>query len=180
MKFKYFLRGLGTGIIFGALIMLVSYMTSGSYKITDEEIIRRAEKLGMVKEDNYIPLATDSDVDSDMENTADAADNTTDNIAAPTDEASTEDGSVYENDNKDNISDNDYVTAKITITGGMSSTDVAKLLEDAGIISDHLDFDSYLNTNGYSTQIRIKTVELNSNMSYEEIAEALTSGEDEK
>lgn len=52
MKLKYFLRGLGAGIIFSAVIMLAAYMTSGGYKLSDREIISRAEKLGMVMGDN--------------------------------------------------------------------------------------------------------------------------------
>ena len=40
MKLKYFLRGVGVGIIFGSLIMLVAYLTSGAGKLSDEEKVR--------------------------------------------------------------------------------------------------------------------------------------------
>ena len=48
MKLKYYLRGLGMGILFATIIMAIS---SALHKndISDEEIIKRAEKLGMVK-----------------------------------------------------------------------------------------------------------------------------------
>ena len=46
MKKKYFIRGLGAGILFASIIMSVSY-----YTMTDKEIIKRAEKLGMVMAD---------------------------------------------------------------------------------------------------------------------------------
>lgn len=196
MKNKYFLRGLGTGIIFGALIMLAAYMTSGAYKITDEEIMKRAEKLGMVKVENSIPLATDSDIDADNVSSASEEVTTTEGSkedvtedTSTTEEASTteqnseevtsEEATTEEKDNKDDKADDTYVTAKITVASGMSSTQVAQLLQDAGIISDYLDFDAYLTANGYSTQIRVKTTEFNSKMTYEEIAVALTSGKDE-
>ena len=196
MKNKYFLRGLGTGIIFGALIMLAAYMTSGAYKITDEEIMKRAEKLGMVKVENSIPLATDSDIDADNVSSASEEVTTTEGskedvteetstteVASTTEqdseEVTSEEATTEEKDNKDDKADDTYVTAKITVASGMSSTQVAQLLQDAGIISDYLDFDAYLTANGYSTQIRVKTTEFNSKMTYEEIAVALTSGKDE-
>ena len=48
MRLKYFLRGLGAGIILGALVMLCSVLMSGSYRLSDDQIRERAEKLGMV------------------------------------------------------------------------------------------------------------------------------------
>ena len=49
MKFKYFIRGLGVGMIFATLIFLVAYITSPNKLKTDEEIIARAKELGMIE-----------------------------------------------------------------------------------------------------------------------------------
>lgn len=54
MKFKYFLRGLGTGIIFASLVCIVAFHTSGSKEISDREVIERAKKLGMVEEKSSV------------------------------------------------------------------------------------------------------------------------------
>ncbi|MCM1178716.1 MAG: hypothetical protein NC347_00545 [Clostridium sp.] len=54
MKFKYFLRGLGFGIVFSAIICLTAYQGNSSPVITDEEIIRRAEALGMVEQEDKV------------------------------------------------------------------------------------------------------------------------------
>ena len=51
MERKYYLRGLGLGIVMTAVIMGIAL--SGSRKMTDEEIIKRAKELGMV-EDTYL------------------------------------------------------------------------------------------------------------------------------
>ncbi|MCM1498935.1 MAG: hypothetical protein NC124_10775, partial [Clostridium sp.] len=51
MKFKYFIRGLGIGIIFTSIICLTAYHGNASDTMTDAEIIRRAKELGMVEED---------------------------------------------------------------------------------------------------------------------------------
>lgn len=44
MKIKYYLRGLGTGIIFTAIVLMIIY----SYRTTDSKTIERARELGMV------------------------------------------------------------------------------------------------------------------------------------
>ncbi len=180
MKLKYFLRGLGIGIIFGAIIMLAAYLTSGSYKLTDEEIISRAKNLGMVYESD---IATSGDADNEKNTTeevtteaptteAPTTENTTEvtteKVTEATTRATTESAKTTE-DKKDA----EYQTAEITVVGGMGSQQVAQLLEDAGMIESASDFDSYLNRNGYSTRIEIGTFEINSNMTYEEMATIL-------
>ena len=180
MKLKYFLRGLGIGIIFGAIIMLAAYLTSGSYKLTDEEIISRAKNLGMVYESD---IATSGDADNvkntteevtteapttEAPTTENTTEVTTEKVTEATTRATTESAKTTE-DKKDA----EYQTAKITVVGGMGSQQVAQLLEDAGMIESASDFDSYLNRNGYSTRIEIGTFEINSNMTYEEMATIL-------
>ncbi len=65
MKLKYYLRGLGIGIIVTAIIMGISI---GSHKeLTDEEIIKYAEDLGMVKE-NEVLLPSNATEDDHMLN----------------------------------------------------------------------------------------------------------------
>ncbi len=49
MKFKYFLRGLGTGIIFTSIICLMAFQNGDSRNLSDKEIIERAKELGLVK-----------------------------------------------------------------------------------------------------------------------------------
>ena len=68
MKRKYFVRGLGVGILFGALIMFAAYMTSGKNRMSDEDVIKRAQELGMVKQSEYV---LESDVISQETTTTD-------------------------------------------------------------------------------------------------------------
>ncbi|MDE6024506.1 MAG: hypothetical protein K2G45_03540 [Lachnospiraceae bacterium] len=199
MKLKYFIRGLGTGIIFSAIILLVSYMTGGAYKISDEEIIKRAEKLGMVQDEKDI-IASPASPDKDKNNTSsdsEVVSNKTTTEASttedptteasttedptteerkteePTTERQTTENPTTESGTTENPGEGDYVKATITVQAGMGSYEVASLLQNAGIIKDANDFDLYLNRNGYSTKIRIKSQEFNSKMSYEEIAKLL-------
>ena len=72
-------------------------------------------------------------------------------------------------------SDNSYTEATINVTRGMGSPEVARLLQEAGIIEDADDFDSYLVKKGISNKIQINTYKFNSDMTYEEIANGLTT-----
>lgn len=188
MNFKYFLRGLGAGIIFTAIIMLAAYMTNGKYKMSDEDIIRKAEALGMVTtEENPIVKDTSSENDTAEPDTVeDKTEDKTETIKPDIDisEASSTESTTTENNDTEEPEgepdgtttesvDTELVIATITVQAGMGSYEVAVLLENAGIIDDASDFDSYLIKNGYATQIRIKSQEFNSNMSYEEIAKKL-------
>ena len=195
MKLKYFLRGVGVGVIFGALIMLVAYLTTGAGKLTDKEIIERAENLGMVMEEDTVLIGTKEDTTSTTEAPTTKEDITTEAatteaiigddvslegvvdgaIENSTTETSTEEATTEAStgDNTTEAKEGDKVTAKISVTSGMTSQEVALLLQDAGIIDDYADFDQFLNENGYSTQIRINDYEFSSGMSYEELAQAL-------
>ncbi len=178
MKLKYFLRGLGSGIIFCAIILLVAYMTSGSYRLTDKEIISRAEKLGMVFEEN--DTASDSDAAKDSaKKTEEAATTeekaTSEEIVTADDLSTTELTTENTTEESTTVSQGEYVTATITVVGGMDSEQVAKLLEDAGIVESAADFDSFLNQNGYSTRIEVGTFEVHDGMTYEELADILST-----
>ena len=50
MRFKYFLRGLGVGIVFASLIFFMVYKENATPKMSDKQIIERAKELGMVEE----------------------------------------------------------------------------------------------------------------------------------
>lgn len=54
MKFKYFLRGLGTGIVFTSVICLIAFQSSDSKNISDKEVIERAKALGMVEKEESV------------------------------------------------------------------------------------------------------------------------------
>jgi hypothetical protein len=51
MKLKYFMRGLGAGILFTTIILMVYYNTSSFKQMSEDDIITEAKKLGMVYED---------------------------------------------------------------------------------------------------------------------------------
>ena len=54
MKLRYFLRGLGAGIIFTAVVMGISGKAKEPVMLTDNEIMARARALGMVTKEEKI------------------------------------------------------------------------------------------------------------------------------
>ena len=189
MKKKYFVRGLGIGIIFGALIMLAAYLTSGKGSLSDEEVMKRAQELGMVKKSEYV---LDSEVTSE-ETTTEAvtteasvatekateeatteAPGTTERAteeatteAATTEKATTEAATTEQTDAK--------TKATITVSGGMSSETISSLLENAGLVDSASKFNSFLVQNGYDKKLETGSFDISGGMTYEEIARILTT-----
>lgn len=183
MKKKYFVRGLGVGIIFGALIMLAAYLTSGGNRISDEEVIKRAEKLGMVKESEYVIHTDDTTEEITTEKTTEKQtttavtttevtteeQTTAEATTEQTTEATTTEKQTTEPQNKDTDT-----KATITISGGMSSETISSLLEDADLVDSASDFNRYLVENGYDMKLETGSFEITGDMTYEEIAKILT------
>ncbi len=65
MELKYYLRGLGLGIIITALIM--GFSLSGKQPMTDEEIIAKAKQLGMI-EDTVLAAEDTEDAADEQDN----------------------------------------------------------------------------------------------------------------
>lgn len=203
MKKKYFMRGLGTGVVFATIIMLAAYMTSGAWqKMTDEEIKKRAKQLGMVDEQVSVLADTEGTAEEidDSDSITDLVDNskeskttaeaTTEELiteaasteemseeekAEATTEAATEETTTEEaTTEKEATEKQDSKTkAQITVKGGMGSQEIAKLLADAGLVKSASDFDSYLCQNGYDSKLEVGTFELEGTMTYEELAKTL-------
>ena len=193
MKKKYFVRGLGIGIIFGALIMLAAYLTSGKGSLSDEEVMKRAQELGMVKKSEYVldsevtseettteavtteaPVTTEKATEATTEapaTTEKATEAATTEAAttekATTEKATTEAATTEQTDTK--------TKATITVSGGMSSETISSLLEDAGLVDSASKFNSFLVQNGYDKKLETGSFDISGGMTYEEIARILTT-----
>ena len=193
MKKKYFVRGLGIGIIFGALIMLAAYLTSGKGSLSDEEVMKRAQELGMVKKSEYV---LDSEVTSEettteavttespattekaTEATTEAPATTEKATEAATTEAATTEKSTTEKATTEAVTTEQTDTktkATITVSGGMSSETISSLLEDAGLVDSASKFNSFLVQNGYDKKLETGSFDISGGMTYEEIAGILTT-----
>jgi hypothetical protein len=195
MKFKYFLRGLGFGIVFASVIFLTAYRNQSVQEISDEVIIERAKELGMVEQEDKVgDLLEDKNSTETVSSESDSlsSDNSETNISEQDTgeteeiETSTEDNGTEENTTEDTITEdvsnsedvtteNDTInTVTITVERGSTSYPVCQKLQEAGMIEDAGEFDTYLVENGYANRIRVGEHVLTPGMDYHAIAEAIS------
>lgn len=192
MKFKYFLRGLGVGIIFASIVCLTAYQGNAKKEITDEEIIRRAKELGMIEKEDKIGdllaqdvlITTEKNEDTVLTTEINEQVDTEKKIDRQTDtekqadtekqtDAEKQEGTEKQTDTEiQQEPENEMITIKIE--RGASSLPVCKKLEKLGMIEDANDFDAYLIKNGYASKLRVGEHSLKKGMSYHDIAEALS------
>ena len=167
MKLKYYLRGLGIGIVVTALLM--GFATRERLPLTDAEIKARARALGMVESDSVQlsdirqPGSTQSDRDT-PEN------------QEPEESREPEGSKEPEESQSTNPSEEEsYVT--IVVNKGYSSDTVSRILAEAGLVEDAGAFDRYLVNAGYATRIRIGTYRILMGTSQERIAQIIIGAE---
>ena len=226
MRLKYFLRGLGIGIVVTTIILAISY--NAGRRMSDSEVIGRAKELGMA----YTTAAQENSIESAAETTETETDttepvttgqeSTTDTEAGSTaetesseasttaqettgvretttqqetttqettiqettttraaqesttettHEASTTEAETTQAENESTETEaSTVITYTLTIASGMSSNTVCDILKKNGIIADSGDFDRFLVSSGYADRIRVGSFEVNSGMSYDELA----------
>lgn len=187
MKLKYYLRGLGIGIF--ATVIILTIASSGKNKeLTDEEIIARAEELGMVMQDrtgSILDHLEGSSSDGQPQGTGDGA---AENGGEPSGNASTPEGSLPqdgtgpdtapegENPAEEPVTDplpesgqeTSYVS--IDVGEGEFSDQISAKLKEAGLIEDAEEFNRFLIDSGIDDLIYIGTYRIPKGASYEEIA----------
>ena len=196
MRMRYYLRGLGIGIVVTALLM---GFTKGGQKetLTDAEIVERAKSLGMVessvlsadlgdKEDISVNDISEADQQEVMPETeTETADNTEQSKPETADDTeqtkpettdNTEQTKPEKETEADNPEEEETVTEKryvVTIYSGDGSRTVANRLEEMGVIEDAAEVDRYLCQNGYDKRLTTGNHEINAGADEKEIAEAL-------
>jgi hypothetical protein len=189
MNLKYYLRGLGFGIIVTALVMGFS---GSRDKMSDAEIRSRAEALGMTDTSDVLTKqATDTTQKTvtDKKKTASASSSTsakteisssqetavstssaltTQTAVSTIQAASTTSSSVSP------VASTSAASMTLSIVSGDSSYSVAKKLEAAGLVDSAAEYDRYLCSNGYDKKIHTGTYKISDGESEQEIAEKIT------
>lgn len=179
MKLKYYLRGLGIGIVVTALLM--GFATREHLPLTDAEIKARARALGMVESDSVQlsdirqPGSTQSDRDT-PENQEPEESREPEESKEPEESREPEGSKEPEESQSTNPSEEEsYVT--IVVNKGYSSDTVSRILAEAGLVEDAGAFDRYLVNAGYATRIRIGTYRILMGTSQERIAQIIIGAE---
>ena len=198
MKLRYYMRGLGIGMLITALILILSGRTSG--QLSDEQIKARAAELGMVMEDKSVLKESEASPGAALEETEEKPEEVEPEEVEPeevepeeveTEEVESEEVEPEEVEPEEEkpkevepeeteaekVTPEETVPAEtvtITARSGASSVAVAKQIEDAGLVSSAGDFDRYLCQNGYDKKICVGTYAIPVGATEEEIARAIT------
>lgn len=186
MRFKYYLKGLGMGIIVTTIIMSVSCMLHNN-NLSDQEIIEKAMGLGMVMPDS------ENDAESGLFGNSDADDSQSDSNkeSAETDDVSESDTPVeseapVESETPteseepstqtppQNIEITQYV---LHVVWGDYPRKIATELYEIGMVDDAKAFQKYLGDycEKKRKEIQVGTYTITKGMTYEEIAILITS-----
>lgn len=190
------MRGLGIGIILTTLILTIGGMKE---KLSDKEIMKRAEALGMVMEteedkglDDVLsatltpePTATVTVEPSDLPTTEPTVEPTiaptTEPTVEPTAEPTVKPTAVPAKEptkaptKETGATDQSNSLISFTIERGMSSNEVADVLAKKGLIKDAVDFNQYIIKVGRASIIRVGNFSLKQGATYEEIVMKITT-----
>lgn len=199
MKLKYYLRGLGVGILFSTIILSIAFKssskekvdkvnsnvesnTSGTEAANEDDRIKELEELlapttAPSVTPTVIPTVTPTEEGTKDEETIDTTSETPSVTPTVTPaEEETDDANPKESDQTDdskgkNEGSEDYIIVRIE--KGMTSEEVASLLYIYGIIEDKKDFNTYMKKNNYSTIINIGEFKISKNATYEQITDLI-------
>lgn len=177
MKLKYYLRGLGIGMVVTALLMGVAL--NNRKTMSDEEVKKRAAELGMIEntvlgasstqeETTEMPVLTEEPADAPTDTPTPAPTDTP--TPAPTDTPTP--APTNTPTPTQTVANGESVT--ITINRGESSGTVSRKVQQAGLVENAKDFDVFLCKNGYDKSLSVGSHSIPMGSTYEEIAKALT------
>lgn len=188
MKVKYFLRGLGIGILVTALLLFAGSKKANTNTLTDAEIMERASELGMLTEEEV----RDYRMDESLDNLKESLTTTEEPVVAEVTETPQESESPSpspspssspspEESEEAEKSPSPSATAKkkqktisIEIKSGMGSKSVAKYLYQKDVIENASNFIDYMKARDVTHKLRAGKYEIPIDASYAEIVEIIT------
>ena len=186
---KEFLLGIGVGCIISAF--LVSLFGVGT--MSNEEVIARASKLGMIKQD--MPWNSNSQEAEASSEKASSEKSSSEKV--PGDNTSSEKSGQSQDVNQSQTADQSQttkpstvpapsanpapsiaaitsVTTSVTITDRMGSESIARLLEEKGVVKDQYEFLKVVDSHNAQRRFQTGTFKVTVGGDMEEILEILT------
>ena len=181
MKLKYFLRGLGVGMVVTALVLCIAYRNSSSGK----SVVEQAKELGMVfpqgTSEPEVTATPESENTKKPKSTKKAATKKPAKKASETKKPAAASGAgvsaaVEKATKKPTKKPKTTAASVVTVNleGNWISSTVARELEKRGVVKSASQFDHYLEKSGAAKRIRSGTYKIAKGASYEEIARIIT------
>ena len=187
MKLKYYLRGLGIGIIVTTILLMIAFALHKP-TMSDADIIARAKQLGMVMPEDEEPLQDTETTESTEvaqieEQTTEAAANTEEPVTADetenpesemTDtEVATEVSSEANEENNTAVNAAPYT---LVVNRGDVCRIVCENLQANGVVDDAEAFRKFLGQKGFASSISVGSYSIPYGLDYEEIYQILKLG----
>ena len=169
MRLKYYLRGLGIGIVVTAVIMGVSAEKQKPV-MTDEQIISRAKELGMVEQEGILAeIAGESvaAVDQTEEEKAETPKQEEEKAEMPKTETADQETAKQETVQK-------TASVVVSIYPGEGSYTVSRKLAALGLVESADIYDKFLCQNGYDKKLCTGNYTITEGATADEIARILT------
>ncbi|MFD1018759.1 hypothetical protein [Thalassobacillus hwangdonensis] len=169
---KHTIRAFALGLLTVSAILGISYLTQDTTDTsaettppTNQEMIDHLSSEGYEVSSTTAP-EEHSSMDKQPEKES-GSENIPENQENTSDESQNEEESSENQDNSEGY--------QLTVETGMSSMDISRELNEAGLLEDVDSFDDYMQAKDYSRFIQIGTFKVTEDMSYREIADTITS-----
>ncbi len=204
MNLKYYLRGLGIGIVMTAIIMGIA-SPAKKETLTDKEITEKAKELGMIddtelaeylekaraeteervreeaaKEDAAAGAGDLQEADADLEKEADVQrepEGAMEEESQPEGMMDNEDEAgeaLAQNEDRETEVDETAETVVFTVKKGEPAYSIEDRMKEEGLLPEDVDFDRFLVDNGYDTKIVAAEYEIPIGVDMETIARIIT------
>lgn len=183
MKLKYYLRGLGIGIITTTILLMIAFALHKPV-MSDADIIARAKQLGMVMPEDEEPLQDTGTTESTE--TTEATETTEETETAETTETAeatevpeTETEQIGEQ-TAENAADTEGTVLAEPYTLVVNRGDVCRVvcenLQANGVVDDAEAFRKFLGQKGFASSISVGSYSIPYGLDYEEIYQILKLG----
>ena len=187
MKLKYYLRGLGIGILITTIIFIIGIHVNQDQMFSDEEVIRRAKALGMVMDETDGKTINELDKDNQKEDSKESKSDNKDKQEQAKDDQTKNDQTKADAESE-KTQDSDAAAAQkqtveqveVSILPGEYSDTISQKLLDAGLIDDKAAFSKYINDTNVDNLIQPGTFTVPKGASYEEVAKILTTKQENR
>ena len=174
MNKKYFLRGLGVGILATSLVLCFAYRKQNSW----ESVVERATELGMVFPEatpDTLMVASGTAVTVSPEPSEEAEKTEATQTVQNTAEVTNTPMTTQTRDMTATVTPKVIKSTRtFEVKEGLVSESVAKEMKKAGVIQDAEAFDEYLESSGMARKIRSGKYKIPVGASYEEIASIIS------
>ena len=194
MNLKYYLRGLGLGIVMTAILLGI---TSGGRKetLTDEEIVTRAKTLGMIEDSELAESVEKARADAETELRAELekelrnslqeemretlkaefmAELEAEQTSQQTPEGEAEGETEGAEEDEEASKEPEPEPVEFTVYSGELPQEISSRLEQAGLVESASEFEKYLLGNGYDRSIVAYKYRIPAGADEEQIAKIIT------